>query len=86
MDAIAADILLQRAHDYRGWRLHVRCLPCRSYAIVEIHKLPDHLHSKTMAEILSRLRCRRCGSRDQSSIQLRHHLRSLWLLGDERDL
>jgi hypothetical protein len=86
MPSSPKEILATPAGAFKGWRLHARCAGCRFYAMIEIHRLPDHLHGLTLAAIIERLVCRRCGAREQSSVQLRHHMASTWLLGDASDL
>ena len=63
MPSTPAEILATPAHAYRGWRLHARCAGCRNYSIVAIADLPDRLHSLTVAEIIIRLVCKRCGAK-----------------------
>ena len=70
----AAEVLVTPAQAYRGWRLHVRCATCRQYGILPV------------GDILGRLRCKRCGSQNPSSAELRHHMVSVWLVGDASDL
>lgn len=73
-------LLTQPLSDYRGWRLEVGCQHCGSMARLEISELVDRYKPGTMPrDIVERLSCRRCRGLP-SSIELRHHIASRWIL------
>jgi hypothetical protein len=59
----AAEMMVCRAQDFRGWRLHVRCGQSRNYTIIPVADLSDRMQGLTVTKLLRRLRCQRCGLR-----------------------
>jgi hypothetical protein len=77
MTPTPAEILSSPASSYRGWRLHVRCGQCHNYSILELHRLSDRLQALTVDDVIKR---------QPSSVEIRHHMISAWLVGDASDL
>lgn len=73
-------LLTKPLRAYRGWRLEVGCQHCGSMAKLEISDLDDRYRpGTTLRDVVERLLCRRCRSLP-TSIELRHHIASRWIV------
>jgi hypothetical protein len=73
-------LVAQPLKAYRGWRLEVTCQHCGTMGRVEVSDLHDRYgDDATIRDIVERLACRDCRGLP-SSIELRHHMASKWIL------
>jgi hypothetical protein len=86
MQQTSTEILATPARQYPGWHFRIRCEDCGTYNAVPITDLSDRLQSLPVAEVLRRLWCRRCGCREQKSVELRHRSVGIFLIGDASNL